>query len=206
MGKNQLSGGTMKKFTALILILFMATSAISIEYAQENGDVNCDEAINILDVVHLINFKYKEGPPPCAFAASPGVSWVHYSSRTIDVGYAYSSLATLYFMAPDDGWASVSFSLYVETESYNLGYRLYDVMPDGGEPDRTYSEIFQYNPDSPLSWTEVFPVTEGLNTIHLDVRGVFRDGEEPSRLLIDFANVNMSANYFPENYTVIPRD
>jgi hypothetical protein len=196
----------MKKITALFLILFMAASVMPAEYASENGDVNCDEAVNILDVVHLINFKYKEGPPPCEFGASPGASWVHYSYRTIDVGYAYSNLATLHFMAPDDGFASISFSLYVETESYNLGYRLYDAMPDKGESDRSYSEIFQYNPDSPLSWTEVFPVTEGLNTIYLDVRGVFRDGEEPTRLLIDFANVNMSALYFPENYTVIPRD
>ena len=28
------------------------------------GDVNCDLLINILDIVYLINYKYKEGPAP----------------------------------------------------------------------------------------------------------------------------------------------
>ncbi len=198
----------MKKFTAFVMLVFMAIAVLPDAYAQDNGDVNCDEAINILDVVYLINFKYKSGPDPCEFSANPGVSWVHYSSRSIDVSYSWSNLATLYFLAPDDGWASVSFSLVVYTETYNLVYRLYDEVPREEEPDRTYSEISQYNPDSPLSWTEVFPVTEGLNTIHLDVRGIWRgeDGEEPTRTMINFNNVNMSANYFPEDYTVIPRD
>ncbi len=197
----------MKKFTALAMLVFMAIAVLPDAYAQDNGDVDCDEAININDIVYLINFKYKSGPAPCEFAANPGVSWVHYNSRSIDVGYAYSTLATLYFMAPDDGWASVNFSLYVETETSNLVYRLYDEMPREEEPDRIYSEISQYNPDSPLSWTEVFPVTAGFNTIYLDVRGIWREGEEePTRTVINFSNVNMSANYFPEDYTVIPRD
>lgn len=198
----------MKKFTAFLMLVFMAIAVLPGAIAQDNGDVNCDEMINILDIVHLINFKYKAGPAPCEFAASPGVSWVHYNSRLIDVGYSWNNLATLYLMAPDDGWASVNFSHYVYTSTYNLVYRLYDEIPRGEEPDRTYSEISQYSPDSPMSWTEVFPVTTGLNTIHLDVRGIWRgaDGEDPSRTMITFNNVNMSANYFPEDYTVIPRD
>jgi len=198
----------MKKLTALVMLVFMVIAAIPIASAQDNGDVNCDEAINILDVVYLINFKYKSGPEPCEFAVSPGVSWVHYNSRSIDVSYSWSNVGTLYFMAPDDGWASVNFSLVVYTETYNLVYRLYDEMPREEEPDRIYSEISQYNPDSPMSWTEVFPVTAGFNTIYLDVRGIWRAGEEeePTRTVINFNNVNMSANYFPEDYTVIPRD
>ncbi len=196
----------MKKFTAFVMLVFMAIAGLPDANAQDNGDVNCDELINILDIVYLINFKYKEGPDPCEFVASPGVSWVHYNYRNIDVGYSYSNLATLYFMAPDDGWASVNFSLFVGTEFYDLEYRLYDEILREGETDRTYSEIYQYNTDSPLSWTEVFPVTEGFNIIYLDVRGDFRDGEEPTRYMINFVNVNMSANFFPEDYTVIPRD
>ncbi len=200
----------MKKFTALVMLVFLAISVLPDAIAQDNGDVNCDEAINILDVVYLINYKYKAGPEPCEFAASPGVSWVHYNSRSIDVSYSWSTLGTLYFMAPDDGWASVSFSLVVYSETYNLVYRLYDAIPGKAElePDRTYSEISQYNPDSPLCWTEVFPVTEGFNTIHLDVRGIWLarvDGEEePTRTVINFNNVNISANFFPTDYTVIP--
>jgi hypothetical protein len=29
------------------------------------GDVNCDNACNILDITYLIDYKYKGGPPPC---------------------------------------------------------------------------------------------------------------------------------------------
>jgi len=198
----------MKKLTTFAMLVIMAFAVLPDAYAQQNGDVDCSENIDILDVVYLINYKYKEGPDPCEFATSPGVSWVHYNFRNIDVSYSWSNLATLYFMAPDDGWASVSFSHVVYTETINLVYRLYDEIPRAEEPERTYSEISQYNPDSPMSWTEVFPVTTGLNTIHLDVRGIWRgeDGEEPTRTLIYFNNVNMSANYFPEDYTVIPRE
>ena len=34
------------------------------------GDVNHDELINILDIVYLINYKYKEGPDPISMNAA----------------------------------------------------------------------------------------------------------------------------------------
>ncbi|MCP4704252.1 MAG: hypothetical protein GY865_06560 [candidate division Zixibacteria bacterium] len=197
----------MKKLAAFTVMAFLAIAVLPNAFAQQNGDVDCNEDINILDIVYLINYEYKGGPDPCEFAAEPGVSWVHYNSRSIDVGYSWSNLITLYFMAPDDGWASVNFSHVVYTSTYNLVYRLYDEIPDKVETDRVYSEISQYNTESPMSWTETFPVTTGLNIIYLDVRGIWRgdEEEEPTRTVINFNNVNMSANYFPEDYTVIPR-
>lgn len=33
-------------------------------FAGECGDVDGQEGVNILDIVHLINYKYKDGPPP----------------------------------------------------------------------------------------------------------------------------------------------
>ena len=31
----------------------------------DNGDVNCDGAVNVGDAVYLINYIFKNGPPPC---------------------------------------------------------------------------------------------------------------------------------------------
>ena len=35
------------------------------EFIPENGDVNCDRKIAIEDVVYLVNYLFKSGPPPC---------------------------------------------------------------------------------------------------------------------------------------------
>ncbi|MCP4705973.1 MAG: tail fiber protein [candidate division Zixibacteria bacterium] len=56
----------MKTISLFLLILL----ALSVSAQDQNGDVNCDATINILDIVHLINFEYKGGAEPCAFASS----------------------------------------------------------------------------------------------------------------------------------------
>ena len=32
---------------------------------MEAGDTNCDSVVNVGDVVYLVNYLYREGPPPC---------------------------------------------------------------------------------------------------------------------------------------------
>jgi len=38
---------------------------INDDYHYFNGDTNGDETINLLDIVYIINYLYKSGPPPC---------------------------------------------------------------------------------------------------------------------------------------------
>ncbi len=45
----------------LSIIIFMGAT---ISFAGECGDVDGTPPVNILDIVHLINYKYKEGPDP----------------------------------------------------------------------------------------------------------------------------------------------
>ncbi len=52
------------KRTVLILLSFIVFSSATISADPPCGDVNDDENVNILDIVHLINFKYKSGEPP----------------------------------------------------------------------------------------------------------------------------------------------
>ena len=35
------------------------------EFIPANGDVNCDDKIAVEDVVYLVNYLFKSGPPPC---------------------------------------------------------------------------------------------------------------------------------------------
>ena len=45
----------------LSIIIFMGAT---ISFAGECGDVDGTPPVNILDIVYLINYKYKEGPGP----------------------------------------------------------------------------------------------------------------------------------------------
>jgi uncharacterized protein (TIGR02145 family) len=56
----------MKRVLMALLGIIIATAT---SFAVDCGDVNNDSYVNILDIVYLINFKYKAGPEPnCGFA------------------------------------------------------------------------------------------------------------------------------------------
>lgn len=48
----------------MILLIICVFIGATTSFAVECGDVDGLEGINILDIVHLINFKYKDGPVP----------------------------------------------------------------------------------------------------------------------------------------------
>ncbi|PKK82457.1 MAG: hypothetical protein CVT49_13540 [candidate division Zixibacteria bacterium HGW-Zixibacteria-1] len=50
--------------------VFIIECEMSTDSVYQNGDVNCDGLINLLDIIHTINYLYKSGPPPCAFIGS----------------------------------------------------------------------------------------------------------------------------------------
>ncbi len=53
----------MRQMLVLLLGIIIFAGATT-SFAGECGDVNSDELVNILDIVYLINYKYKAGPAP----------------------------------------------------------------------------------------------------------------------------------------------
>jgi len=118
----------MKRTSALIMILvvglfFMASSQ------PENGDVNCDGGINIMDVVHTINYLYKDGPQLCAFVSS-GLVYKEYSQSTPVIPPPPESWWTgwptvdyLSISAPDSGYIvfKVWAILFADKEEVRMG-------------------------------------------------------------------------------------
>jgi hypothetical protein len=186
-------------FTAAMAVMIVA--AIAFATQPDNGDVNCDEDVNILDIVHLINYKYKSGPEPCPFI-SPGVAFTHWSSRTIDVSGSWQNLAFFRLYAPDAGWVKVEFSHYVATEAYCMQYQIASGVPDKTQ-ERAESYITSYTADQPISWSQIFYVLPGTNEFHLNVRYCLRDQE---RANVTFDNINFQGTYFPEYYGDIRED
>jgi len=179
------------KGTVIFLLAVLIVMAVPAFTAQpENGDVNCDDALNVLDIVYLIDHKFKGGPEPCEFI-SPGVAFAHYDSRAIDVGFAYSNLITVSLYAPANGFANIGYSFYCTTD-YCLELNLFSGVP------RANSIVYEFTTDSPMSWFETVQVVEGYNAIELQVRGCVRDGEE--KAVVNFNNINITATYFPEYY------
>ena len=178
-------------FTAVMLV-----TALPVYGQLENGDVDCSGSINILDVTYTVNYLYKEGPEPCPFTSS-GVNYVHYDSRTVNVGASFEDLIGVAIDAPADGWVAVDFSFYVYTEAYCMQFSLnYPSEP------RAQSLILSYTVDAPTSWHQVFPVDSGFNYFDVDVMGCIREGDT-EKYDVTFRNVNMSLTYFPMSYPVI---
>ncbi len=66
----------------LIFVIFLSASPL---LAAVCGDVNDDNAVNILDIIFLIDYKFKEGPAP----AYPGLADVNYDGliNILDIIY-----------------------------------------------------------------------------------------------------------------------
>jgi len=181
----------MKALSILIPLIVIMMIAPVFATQPENGDVNCDGSLNLLDILHLIDYKFKEGPAPCDFI-SPGVSFAHYDTRAIDVGFAYSNLITVSLYAPSSGFANITYSFYSTTD-YCLELNLFSGVP------RANSIVYEFTTDSPMSWSETVTVAEGYNEIELQVRGCVREGDE-DKAIVNFNNINMSATFIPEYY------
>jgi len=177
----------------VILLTLMLVPLSAANTQQLNGDVNCSGGVNILDVTYTINYLYKDGPEPCQFI-SPGVAWVHHDLVTIDVDAFYSTLAWVYIDAPADGYVSIDFSFFVNSEAYCMQYAIGDMVLK-----TAWSEITAYTTDSPMSWNQIFPIDSGANYYNLSVRGCLRD-ETADKYNVDFSNVNLSATFIPNYY------
>jgi len=54
---------------SLVAMLLILLTAVGTMAQDQNGDVNCDSNLNILDILYLIDHKYNQGPEPCPILA-----------------------------------------------------------------------------------------------------------------------------------------
>lgn len=188
------------KTVILMLAAIMLLGAMPLGSVQLNGDVNCDGNINILDIVFMINYKYKTGPEPCQFVGS-GVAYAHDAGRVIDLGSGWTNLIWLATDVPADGWVAIDFSHYISTEAYCIQYQIAT-----GVPGKDLSEMTSYTCDMLINWHQILPVDSGMNWVYLNVRSCSREDGEKDRYDVTFNNINLSAEFIPELYVPIRDD
>ncbi len=181
----------MKSVILALLLCLLLSPLLALAIQPENGDVDCSGTINILDIVGLVNYKFKGGEAPCEFVG-PGVTYTHYDSRSIDIGTSFEPLVVVSLYAPEAGFANVNYSFYTMTNT------CLELDLESGTP-RDQSIVNVLTTDSPVSWAQTFYVPAGLTEFTLGVRGCLRDKEE-EKAVVNFYNVNMNVTFIPEYY------
>jgi len=59
----------MRRFAAVLIGIIILIAAVDV-FAGDCGDVNNDSNVDILDIVYLINYKYKSGPEPISMQSA----------------------------------------------------------------------------------------------------------------------------------------
>ncbi len=89
------------------VIFILPLLAVGLFAQDQNGDVNCDDDLNILDIVYLVNYKFKGGPEPCAIDYPETPSIVHYEATHIgpvnNNGGEWSNVAQITIDCPSSG-------------------------------------------------------------------------------------------------------
>ncbi len=122
----------------ITLLSFIIFGGATISAAPPCGDVNYDANINILDIVHLINFKYKGGDPPDCGTVTDYDGNTYETVTIGELTWMAENLKVTHYRngdaIPDESsygtWATLStgaYSDYFESPSnvYNYG-RLYN--------------------------------------------------------------------------------
>jgi len=112
--------------THFLRVLFCLVLSPIVLFAEvNNGDVNCDGGINILDVTHTINYLYKDGEAPCEFPM-PAIAYKEYADSNQVLTFTSSNpwyknwptIDSLTIYCPDSGcvvfkgWAIDSIDTY----------------------------------------------------------------------------------------------
>ena len=87
---------TVINVVSLVVLVGPITSTAGPPEASENGDVNGDQAINIADMIYLVDFLFRGGPPPVAIAGDPVLEELasHLSVEFLDDGQGGRNLST----------------------------------------------------------------------------------------------------------------
>ena len=158
----------MKRTTVSIMILVVGLFLLASSQPQY-GDVNCDGEINIMDIVHAINYLYKEGAEPCKLYG-PSVAYfrIDHIPQAYYPAEQWGNVAQVAIDVPTSGIVLITANCVEKSyagEAFNMAI---DTIPDGG------SITFPNNPnpfDVPLSRygqdiQEVIPVDPGSYTFY----------------------------------------
>ncbi len=183
----------------IVCVLMAILTALSTPAEQLNGDVNCDENVDILDIVHLINYKYKEGESPCPIrypvlpvvanyknSLIPAVQgqtnqWVNIAQISIET--ATSGTIILEAQSIEYNWSGATFNLGFGTSPSDgmITYQSYSSNPF--QIASNYGEILH----------EVITVEAGTHTFYYNM---YNNDNPRSH---DFKMVNLIATFFSDN-------
>ncbi|MFH2037529.1 MAG: hypothetical protein ABIJ45_14095 [Candidatus Zixiibacteriota bacterium] len=190
------------RFLTTILFLLFLLPGVSAFGQSGNGDVNCSDNINILDITYLISFLYKSGPAPCEIHSS-GVSYSTLDPVAIDIDGSWTTMIGVSITAPDYGFVALDYSFYTQTETSYFELLLGELMKDGDSPEdsKDPSYVTVYDPSSPTSWHQVMSISPGTHYFSLAVRYGPRDeNNTDDKALVTFRNVNLSVTFHPNYY------
>lgn len=173
----------------MILLSIIIFGGATTSFAGNCGDVDGVEGINILDIVHLINYKYKEGPPPDCYPVTDYDGNV-YRSVTIgnQVWMAENLKVTHYrngdpipFVTDGGAWAGLATGAYCEYDNnvanvatYGRLYNLYAAV----DPRNIAPEGWHVPSDDEWKQLEMYL---GMNQVEADIEG-WRGTDEGGKL------------------------
>ncbi|MCP4704155.1 MAG: hypothetical protein GY865_06055 [candidate division Zixibacteria bacterium] len=117
------------KHLIIILLITCIFIGASFSFAAECGDIDETEGINILDIVHLINFVYKDGPDPICdaeFGTVTDIDGYVYKTVIIDGNeWMVENLKTTHYrngdpiaeVAANYTWSNLSTGAYCEYDN-----------------------------------------------------------------------------------------
>ena len=73
----------MKNPLSLLMILVLLILSSPVLAQDQNGDVNCDDNLDLLDIIYMIEHKFKEGPEPCAIDYPETPTIVRYEANHV---------------------------------------------------------------------------------------------------------------------------
>jgi len=189
----------MKKVIILAIGLLFVGFMSSLSQ-PENGDVNCDGGINIMDVVHTINYLYKDGPQPCAFPMS-GLAFKEYTGNILvsppppeSWWTGWPTVDSLSISAPDSGYIvfKVWAILFADIEEVRMGL----TTNENGDPSfgdfctfRQSTHVIEHE-----MMVEKFVQIDSASTIKVYLKATGYLGD------FSIKKYKLSATYFPGGY------
>ena len=188
-------------FGVILVLVLGVTGTLS---QDQNGDVNCDGDLNILDIIYMIDHKFQGGPEPCEFAPPEMPTIVRYESDHIGpVGNevdSWTNVAQITIDTPSPGQVYLTAQCIEHNYSSDSGVMGFGITTMDGSitfPNHPNPyDLSVYVNEYGLNIDDVVAVDAGSHTFYYNV---YNDG--PNYYNRDYYQVSLTATYFP-NTTV----
>jgi len=185
-----------------MILLLTFTLFITPSYAErQNGDINCDDAVNIFDVTGLISYLYLDGQEPCNIT-NTGIVYERLESYYSD-GMDFDPEVVIFKIMeiPTPGVVKIDFyteyDARFEGDTVPSGAHIWiDTIPNPSGQSTTFEFTtmngqYPYSFHIPISCGQVFEVEQKTYTFYIIIQRYWA-----SELHLE--NLLMTATYFEE--------